>query len=180
MPKIIPIEEKRAKALEVIDRVHAGAGIAKSCEAVGIGYKEFTEFVLSVPVLSLQYASARKSRADLYADEILDIADNEPDPQKARNRIDARKWLAAKMDPHQYSERIDLNVGGTIDIIGALAEGKRRAGILTSDSGNTIDVEPIVTKQLSLVPDTGAPPVTPAQPIETKGDTDNDLPNPMD
>lgn len=52
-----------------------------------------------------QYARAREAQADAYADEISDIADTEPDPNKARVRIDARKWAAGKMRPKKYGER---------------------------------------------------------------------------
>lgn len=40
------------------------------------------------------YKLARELQADRYAEDIIEIADTEPDAQKARNRIEARKWLA--------------------------------------------------------------------------------------
>ena len=52
------------------------------------------------------YARAREERADLIADEILAIADTEDDPNKARVRIDARKWWAAKVNPKKYGDRV--------------------------------------------------------------------------
>ncbi len=58
------------------------------------------------------YARAREERADLIADEIVTIADTEPDANKARVRIDARKWWAAKVNPKKFGEKatVDLNV----------------------------------------------------------------------
>lgn len=55
------------------------------------------------------YTRAREAQADYYADEITDIADSEDDPQKARNRIDARKWAAGKLKPKVYGERLQLD-----------------------------------------------------------------------
>lgn len=51
-----------------------------------------------------QYARARETQASAYADEIVDIADTEKDPQKARVRIDARKWHASKLAPKKYGD----------------------------------------------------------------------------
>ncbi len=60
------------------------------------------------------YTRAREAQAYCFADEITEIADTETDPQKARNRIDARKWAAGKLKPKLYGDRLqidgDLNV----------------------------------------------------------------------
>lgn len=60
-----------------------------------------------------QYARARETQADVIADEVLLIADTEIDSQKARVRIDARKWYAGKLQPKKYGEK--LNLGGQED-----------------------------------------------------------------
>lgn len=73
-----------------------------------------------------QYAHARAAQADLLVDEILEIADdgrndtyinadgvevvNHDHIQRSKLRIDARKWLAAKMLPKKYGDKLDLNV----------------------------------------------------------------------
>jgi hypothetical protein len=51
-----------------------------------------------------QYARAREDQADHYADEIIEIADNEADTNRARVRIDARKWKASKLAPKRYGD----------------------------------------------------------------------------
>ena len=63
-------------------------------------------------VFHLQYARAREEQADFYADEITEIADTEPDPNRARVRVDARKWVASKLKPKKYGEKLDLTSGG--------------------------------------------------------------------
>lgn len=65
------------------------------------------------------YARAREERADLIADEIVTIADTEVDANKARVRIDARKWWAAKVNPKKYGERITAAVNTTSYVISA-------------------------------------------------------------
>ena len=46
------------------------------------------------------------------ADEIIQIADAEPDASKARNRIQARQWAASKLKPGQYGDTASLKVTG--------------------------------------------------------------------
>lgn len=56
-----------------------------------------------------RYAQAREQQADRYADAVIEIADTEEDPAKARNRIDARKWAAGKLRPKVYGDRLQLD-----------------------------------------------------------------------
>lgn len=59
------------------------------------------------------YARAREERADIWADEVVKVADTETDAAIARNRIDARKWAAAKGNPKRYSDKhIQVVEGG--------------------------------------------------------------------
>jgi len=59
-----------------------------------------------VPSFAEQYARAREMQADALADEITDIADDTTgDPQRDKLRVDARKWVAAKLKPRKYGEK---------------------------------------------------------------------------
>jgi hypothetical protein len=66
--------------------------------------------------LTGQYARARDEQADHYADEIIAIADEEPDPSKAKVRVDARKWVASKLKPRVYGDKIDHKHSGSLTI----------------------------------------------------------------
>lgn len=71
---------------------------------------------------SAMYARAKLRQADLFADEILDIADNIGKDKirlksgeevtnneainRSRLRIDTRKWLASKLLPKQYGDKV--------------------------------------------------------------------------
>lgn len=59
-----------------------------------------------------QYARARETQADAIADEILDIADEAEDAAKARLQVDARKWLAGKLRPKVYGDKVSTEVTG--------------------------------------------------------------------
>lgn len=56
------------------------------------------------------YVRAREEQADTYADEIAEIADRDDlDPNDKRVRIDARKWVAAKLKPKKYSDAVKIS-----------------------------------------------------------------------
>ena len=79
---------------------------------------------------SEQSARAREAQAEIRADEIVDIADdastdftadkdgklvaNSEHIQRSRLRVDARKWIAAKLLPKRYGDKLDL--GGTVGL----------------------------------------------------------------
>ena len=61
------------------------------------------------PAFAEAYARAREDQQDTFAAQIVDISDTETDPQRARNRIDARKWHAAKTSPRKYGDKLELD-----------------------------------------------------------------------
>jgi len=84
------------------------------------------------PDFSHQYARAKAEAADVLVEEILDIADDATNDwmevhdkdgvaagyrlngehiQRSRLRIDTRKWIAAKLKPKKYGERVGLDHG---------------------------------------------------------------------
>jgi hypothetical protein len=89
-----------------------------------------------------QYARAREEQADTLADEIVGISDEEctmiradkhpavkgedeegnlevvfDSVAVARNklRVDARKWVASKLKPKKYGDKVDVGIGNTDD-----------------------------------------------------------------
>lgn len=78
-----------------------------------------------------QYARAKEDQADFLAEEILDIADdgsndfmtitkgnktynveNTEWTSRSKLRVEARKWIAAKLKPKRYGEKIDMTSDG--------------------------------------------------------------------
>jgi hypothetical protein len=80
------------------------------------------------------YAHARECQAEFYAHQIIDIADEtpiteQPDPdggvtiridsagiQRNKLRVDARKWVAAKLLPRKYGDRILNEHAGRVSL----------------------------------------------------------------
>lgn len=92
------------------------------------------DWLLRHPSFADQYARAREEQADTLADEIIAIADEQPEIiavvdkrtgeliehkldsaflQWQKNRIDARKWTAMKLKPKKYGDKLAL--GGDAD-----------------------------------------------------------------
>lgn len=85
------------------------------------------KWLRDIPGFSEQYARAKEEQADTLADEIIDIADETDTVVKdmdggttavvfdstavARNRlrVDARKWVASKLKPKKYSDKMELS-----------------------------------------------------------------------
>jgi hypothetical protein len=86
-------------------------------------YEEFRE----------QYARAKEEAADLMVEDMLDIADetskdiietkdrdgnvtgqklNKEAVLRSRLKVDTRKWIASKLKPKKYGEKLDLSSGG--------------------------------------------------------------------
>lgn len=63
-----------------------------------------------------QYGRAREAQADALFDEILEIADDKttPDTNRSRLMVDARKWMAGKLRPKVYGEKMDMNLSGSV------------------------------------------------------------------
>jgi uncharacterized protein (DUF2236 family) len=86
------------------------------------------------------YEDAKMSRAHFHAakiEEILeDVEAGKIEPQVARVSIDARKWLAAKMYPKFFSDRVQLQHDVTVDVRKQHIEELRRMN-------NTVQVDSI-------------------------------------
>ena len=128
----------------VLNDMLSGVSLNKSLNNRKITRYAFFNLIDNNPSLSARYVRAQQLRAELLADEVVDIADEESDPQHARNRIDVRKWYASKMQPQKYGERIDLNVNQTVDIGGALLEARQRASLPVIETPKLIEVESLV------------------------------------
>jgi hypothetical protein len=56
-----------------------------------------------------QYARAKEESADALADDMLEIADDlSEEAQSRRVRVDTRKWIASKLKPKKYGDKLEL------------------------------------------------------------------------
>lgn len=80
----------------------------------------FLRWVDDNPEYAKRYARAAQIRADVHAEKIVDVAETENNPAKARNIIDAIKWHNEKSSPKKYGAKIlqesNVNVTNRIDL----------------------------------------------------------------
>ena len=106
------------------------------------------------PELAERYRAAMELRADALADEIAAIADQAiPDGlhgsdasawvQQQRLRVDSKKWLACKLFPRRYADRVEVDVAvdQRLSIIGALAAANNRVAMLTEAPQSVLELE---------------------------------------
>lgn len=101
----------------ICERIANGESLRKICEDADMpADSTVRKWIGQNEEFAAHYAHAREQQADFYADEIIDISDTEKDAQRARNRIDARKWKASKLAPKRYGDKLALDHSGSVDV----------------------------------------------------------------
>jgi len=152
----------------VIAKVLDGLTLRKALNELQLSPQQFETILRHDKAAALAYARAAELRADLLADEVVEIADSDVDPAMARNRMTARQWLASKLHSKRYGDRIDLNVTQTLDIGGTLAEARARIALPIRDQldSNVTDVpmqiaQSVDNHTLPVEPGASPPPLVP-------------------
>jgi hypothetical protein len=99
-------------------------GLHKICKEVGISAVTFFEWIKEDAELSNRYARAREAQAELLADQIIQLADDKSGDtqagefgevgnaaaiQRSRLQVEARKWIAAKLKPKKYGDKVEVD-----------------------------------------------------------------------
>ena len=125
-------EEDKKK---IVDTICESIEQGKSLRDATIGLiprNTFYQWIDSDKIKANQYARACEERADLVFEEILSIADDQEDDvgydnegneitnhnviQRARLRVDSRKWMLGKMNPKKYGDKIQNEITTKIDL----------------------------------------------------------------
>ena len=144
-------------AASICTLISSGLSLRKSCEQLGLAQPTVTAWVLNDHCgFADQYARARESQFQVWADEIVDLADDvqpgikmieERDAagkllkrkritddcvERTRLRIEARKWLLSKLKHRTFGDRLDVTSqdGGTVNVYlvkGETIEDMKRA-----------------------------------------------------
>lgn len=119
----------------ICERIADGESLRKICSEPDMPNKATVFRWLAIhKTFSDQYAKAREAQADALFDEILDISDdgrndymesvdddggvayklNGEHIQRSRLRVDARKWMAGKLRPKKYSDKLEVEHSGHV------------------------------------------------------------------
>lgn len=118
-----------ALAAQICSRIAEGESLRSICRDDAMpSIAVVFEWLAQKPDFAEQYTRAREEQADVHADAIVAIADETPDVEEVRdrdgnivdlklhsayvqwqkNRIDARKWVASKLKPKKYGDRVQV------------------------------------------------------------------------
>lgn len=93
---------------KVMDAIASGMSLRDLCAAYSVSMGSLHKW-LTAPERTERYARAREGRAANHAARIEQLADEvergDVAPDVARVSIDARKWLAARMDSRNWAEQ---------------------------------------------------------------------------
>lgn len=122
-PKTDP--QKFIEVCEKIATTHYG--LVKICKEVGMDVHTFYNWLDDSPANNQRYARAREMQADLLVEQIIEISDdsrhdtlitekgeveNKEWVNRSRLMVDSRKFLAAKLRPKKYGDKIDVTTDG--------------------------------------------------------------------
>lgn len=162
---------------DVIEAVLAafatGVPLAKACRENGITSPHVYQKMRDDPRWSAAWPAAREMHAAALVEQAAELADADPDPARARNRMHARHWMAGRVAREQWGDRVDVAVDQRVSIVAALeaAEGRVRP---IRDLSNVIDAE---STDLSALPALAA---TDNETVERESAAPAALPNPFD
>ena len=123
-----PTTYNRHLAIVICIRIAEGESLRQILRDEGMPAQSTVyEWLLRHPEFAENYTRAREEQADTLADEIIAIADEQPEIiavtdkktgaliehkldgaflQWQKNRIEARKWTAMKLKPRKYGDRV--------------------------------------------------------------------------
>ena len=98
-------------AQTICERIAQGESVRAICEDDDMPAQSSVYLWLTKnKQFSEQYAHAREGQCEHFLEEIMEIADEEPEFHHhvgwARNRIDTRKWAMSKLAPKKYGDKI--------------------------------------------------------------------------
>lgn len=116
-------------AAEICGRLAGGESLVTICRSDGMPcLKTVYRWVAANDEFRAMYVQGREDQADTLADQIIDIADDgrrdygisedgcpivdHDHISRARLRVDARKWVASKLKPKKYGERVSAELTG--------------------------------------------------------------------
>ena len=116
----------------ICDRLASGESLRAICRPEGMpSERSVRRWANDDPSgFGARYAAARDEQAHALCDEIIDTARNETDAHIGRMRVDALKWVAARILPKMYGDRqaIEHSGGATLEqLVEAAAKQVRGA-----------------------------------------------------
>ena len=135
-PRVV---DRAEQVRAVIALMEQGSSENAACEQIGINRGTFRSAALKIGAAD-EYARAceaiAESQVSALESAIADMRNGTIDASMARVEIDTRKWLASKVLPKRYGDKLELEHGGAIEHdaskmlgeLGSLLEAAMKAG----------------------------------------------------
>jgi hypothetical protein len=115
--------------------IQDGGSVAAFCRKYPHGPQKdlWYQWLQDDPIIAEKYIRAREISADTLADDCISIADEVRDAghmdsarvNAARLRVDARKWVASKLKPKVYADRIETVQSGALTVKHEITDDER-------------------------------------------------------
>jgi hypothetical protein len=149
-----------AQETQILDLAREGKTIREIARSVSLTCGQIYQHSAENAPFQTLFSRAQAEGLELWADEIKESASEFEDVQRARLHADNLKWLLARKLAHKYGDRLNVEVQGSVDLIGVLADARRRllpvsnqqAEALAQDAEFTQITGPMRTDNQSVTP----------------------------
>ncbi len=102
---------------EIVEKIcnwlSSGGSLLKFCEIDGNPSRDTVyQWIFKYPDFLEKYNLAKEKQMEVYANEIIDLADycspNNDAAAKAKLQIEARKWVMGKLKPKKYGDNMTI------------------------------------------------------------------------
>lgn len=149
-----PLEFRQSTADDICERIADGQSVREICRDENMpAMSTVFKWLSRNDEFAEQYVRAREAQADALFDEILNIADDGSNDwmerrgddgaslgwkengealRRSQLRVDARKWMAGKLRPKKYGDKLDINqkttheVGDSVSALMQAIDGRTR------------------------------------------------------
>ena len=98
---------------EITDCVAQGESLHAWCKRKDMAYNTVNDWVARDPARKERYERARISRAEWHVSDIeemlTEVRKGDLDPARARVIAENKRWIASRMDPHLWGEKVQIN-----------------------------------------------------------------------
>jgi hypothetical protein len=148
MPAAPSVDLTSELADTVLAEIAAGHSLRSICAKEGMPHiQQIMRFRIADKKFAEQYALAREAQAEMFGDELKEIADNGENDwmednrpycqgwrqngeavARSRLRFDQRRWWMSKVLPQRYGDKIAVEHEVGVKLADAIADARKRVG----------------------------------------------------
>jgi len=165
-------EERSEWCKRLCEAIEDGGSVNGFSRAYPLGPNktQWYEWLRTDAIFAEMYTQAREVSADTLADDVVSIADEVKDAghmdsarvNAARLRVDARKWVASKLKPKVYADRLETVASGALTVKHEITDDDRAKVLATLLARQAIAATPNMLAAQRLI-EASAKDVTPKQ-----------------